>query len=318
MFFFKKGLILVALVCFVQTAKADWTIRDSNSLAWFHDVFFVSENKGWIAGSDGNLLATTDGGKNWKKAKIPARDNVRRVYFADENNGWLLCERNIYGLGALAPSYLLKTSDGGAQWEKIEFSGSRRERIVGIFFNRKGAGFAVGEGGAYFALQKDRKSWKKNAAPIRYLMLDGAFADDERGAMVGAGGTILLTEDAGFSWNKSGSFNDSTAKLNAVFFVNPKTGWTVGAEGKIFQTFDGGNFWREQNSLTKKDLTDVFFNNTAEGWAVGDEGLILHTTTAGNVWTIVEPLTTHRLEKMFFVGKKGWAVGFGGTILSYN
>ncbi len=61
----------------------------------------------------------------------------------------------------------------------------------------------------------------------------------------------------------------------------------------------------------------MFFCNTAEGWAVGEEGLILHTTTAGNIWTIVEPKVKHRLEKVFFVGKKGWAVGFGGTILSY-
>ncbi len=43
----------------------------------------------------------------------------------------------------------------------------------------------------------------------------------------------------------------------------------------------------------------------------------LLTTTAGNIWTIVEPKVKHRLEKVFFVGKKGWAVGFGGTILSY-
>jgi hypothetical protein len=26
----------------------------------------------------------------------------------------------------------------------------------------------------------------------------------------------------------------------------------------------------------------------------------------------------HRLEKIVFAGKKGWAVGFGGTILTYS
>ncbi len=56
----------------------------------------------------------------------------------------------------------------------------------------------------------------------------------------------------------------------------------------------------------------------AEGWTVGDEGTILHTTTAGNVWTLENSKVKHRLEKVFFVGKKGFAVGFGGTILVYD
>jgi photosystem II stability/assembly factor-like uncharacterized protein len=46
--------------------------------------------------------------------------------------------------------------------------------------------------------------------------------------------------------------------------------------------------------------------------------LILHTATAGNVWKISEQKVKHKLEKIHFVGKKGWAVGFGGTILFYE
>jgi len=318
MFSFKKILILILFLFCSQTAKADWVKQQSNSLAWFHDVYFLTENKGWIAGSGGTLLVTIDGGKSWRKAENFTEDTIREVYFNDENNGWLLCERSIYNLGARVPSYLLKTSDGGANWGRIEFSDSKRERIAGIFFNERGLGAAIGEGGAYFTLQDDKKTWKKMSSPVRYLMLDGIFTDDSHGAMVGAGGTILFTEDAGLSWNKSTVLGTSNAKLNSVFFINQKTGWTVGTQGKIYQTFNGGKVWREQNSNTAKDLTDVFFNNTAEGWAVGEEGLILHTTTAGNVWKSVEPKTKHRLEKIFFVGKKGWAVGFGGTILFYN
>lgn len=311
------SVLFLFIFCF-QTARAEWIKQESNSLAWFHDVYFLNENKGWIAGSGGTLLATIDGGKTWKKQNDLTEDTIREVFFTGEKDGWLLCERNIYSLGAAAPSYLLKTSDGGASWEHIEFKDAKRERIAGIFFSKTGAGAAIGEGGAYFALQDDRKIWKKMSMPIRYLMLDGIFTDDAHGAMVGAGGTILFTEDAGFSWNKSNVPSNSTTKLNSVFFVNQKTGWTVGAQGKIYQTFNGGKVWRGQNSNTEKELTDVFFVDTAEGWAVGDEGLILHTTTAGNIWTMFAAPAKHRLEKIFFAGKKGWAVGFGGTILFYE
>ncbi len=305
------------LFCF-QTARADWVKQKTNSLAWFHDVYFLTENKGWIAGSGGTFLTTVDGGKTWKQEKNFTEDNIRQIYFTNEKDGWLLCERDIYSLGSSAPSYLLKTSDGGANWERVEFNSGQRERIAKIFFSKKGAGAAIGERGAYFSLQDDKKTWKKMPSPVRYLMLDGVFTDDFGGAMVGAGGTIFFTEDAGWSWSKSNVPDNSNVKLNSVFFINQKTGWTVGTQGKIYQTVNGGKVWREQNSATAKDLTDVFFRSTAEGWAVGEEGLILHTTTAGNIWTIAEAKANHRLERIFFVGEQGWAVGFGGTILLYN
>ncbi len=133
------------LFCF-QTANADWIKQESNTLAWLHDVYFINETKGWIAGSGGTLLATTDGGKNWKKIINFTQDNLKQVYFSDENNGWLLCERNIYNRGANASSYLLKTSDGGKSWETINFTGSERTRIAKIFFAGK-TGWIVGFGG---------------------------------------------------------------------------------------------------------------------------------------------------------------------------
>lgn len=300
-----------------QTAHADWIKQESNTLSWLHDIYFVSENKGFIVGSGGTLLTTNDGGKTWTKENSFTTDTIRQIYFSDKNTGWLLCERNIFNLGANSPSYLLKTTDGGKHWEQINF-GDGRNRIAKIFFAKNGFGLAVGESGALFALQDDARTWKKNPPPIRYLMLDGVFTDDFRGAIVGGGGTILFTEDAGASWNQATIFGDSKAKLNSVFFINQKIGWTVGTSGKIYQTINGGKIWREQTSNISNNLTDIFFNNTAKGWAVGDDGTILHTTTAGNVWTLENSKVKHRLEKVFFVGKKGFAVGFGGTILVYD
>ncbi|CAN5174181.1 hypothetical protein BH20ACI1_BH20ACI1_20760 [soil metagenome] len=307
-------ILILFFVCF-QMANAGWIKQESNTLAWLHDVYFINENKGWIAGSGGTLLATIDGGKNWKKTINFTQDTIKQVYFSDENNGWLLCERNIYSRGANASSYLLKTSDGGKSWDTISFTDSGRERITKIFFTKDGFGFAVGEAGALFALQNDKQTWKKSPSPMRYLLLDGVFTDESRGAIVGAGGTIFFTEDTGSTWNQATIAGKSDAKLNSIFFINQKTGWTVGTNGKIYQTINGGKFWREQNSTVSLNLNDIFFNDTAEGWAIGDDGTILHTTTAGNIWTSESTKVKHKLEKIFFAGKNGWIVGFGGTIL---
>lgn len=314
----KKFSVLLLLFVSFQTARAEWVKQNSNTLAWLRDVYFLNEKNGWITGSNGAFLTTVDGGKIWTKQKNFTGDAIRQVYFTDEQTGWLLCERNAFALGAMSPSYLLKTTDGGVNWERVEFTNNQRKRITKILFAKNGIGLAIGEGGAFFTMADDKKSWTRLPSPVRYLMFDGVFTDSSHGAIVGAGSSILFTEDAGATWNKASVFGAADTKLNSVFFVNPKNGWTVGTDGKIYQTFNGGKIWREQKSNVAKDLTDVFFINTAEGWAVGDEGTILYTTTAGNIWTTVDSKDKHKLEKVLFVGKKGWAVGFGGTILSFD
>jgi photosystem II stability/assembly factor-like uncharacterized protein len=314
---FRKILILlICLVCF-QTANAAWTKQNANTLAWLHDIYFFDENRGFIAGSGGTFLETKDGGKSWSKRNNFTGDKILQIHFSDDYTGWLLCERSIFSRGANAVSYLMKTTDGGANWEKIEFRDAERARLTKIFFNQKGKGFAVGESGAFYE-SKDEGAWERSPSPIRYLLLDGAFFDDSNGAIVGAGGSIYFTGNAGASWNQANVFGNKTAKLNSLCFVDKKNGWAVGGEGKIFQTASGGKTWREQNSGVSKELRDVFFKNTAEGWAIGDDGVILHTNTGGNVWILEETGVRHKLEKILFNGKKGFAVGFGGTILVYS
>jgi photosystem II stability/assembly factor-like uncharacterized protein len=311
---FKKiSLVLICMVCF-QTARAEWVKQNANTLAWLHDIYFFDETRGFIAGSGGAFLETKDGGKSWTKRKNFTADKILQIHFSDDYTGWLLCERDIFSRGAKAVSYLMKTTDGGETWERAEFKDAGRARIARIFFNAQGRGFAIGESGAFFELRDDG-NWERSASTIRYLLLDGAFFDSARGAMVGGGGTAYFTEDAGANWIQANLAGTSAAKLNALYFADRKNGWTVGTGGKILQTASGGKTWREQNSGVTKDLFDVFFKNASEGWAVGDEGVILRTNTGGNVWVAEQTGTKHKLEKVLFVGGKGFAVGFGGTIL---
>ncbi len=255
--------------------------------------------------------------QSWRQNKKFTKDNIRDIYFSDEKNGWLLCERNVYNLGSQPPSYLMKTSDGGASWGEISFT-KDKDRIVRLFFAGDRSGFAAGESGAFLAMQNDKKTWKKFALPTRYLMLGGKFTDNLHGVVVGGGGTVLFTEDGGLSWNQAKLADNPKIKLSSIFFVNQKIGWTVGEQGRIYFTNNGGKLWCKQSSNVTENLSDVFFINSEEGFAVGDGGMILHTATAGNVWNVEKNNSKHKLEKIFFVGRKGFAVGFGGTILTYN
>lgn len=317
-----KALVKIAVfslfLVFSQTVQGNWEKQDAKTLAWLHDVFFLDENKGWISGSNGEFIHTSDGGKTWIRDKKFTEDTIQEVYFFDETNGLLLCQRDAFTLGSDSPSYLLTTADGGKTWNTVNFTGEERKRITKIFFTQNKFGLAIGESGTVFSVTDDKSSWKRVPSPAQYLLNDGIFIDNFRGAIVGGGGTILFTEDAGATWKPSLIAGNENKKLNSVFFINQTTGWTVGAEGFIYQTINSGKVWRKQKSETRENLTDVFFRNTAEGWAIGENGTILHSTTAGNVWKPVKIKPKHKLEKVLFIGNKGWIVGFGGTILFYE
>ncbi|MFM9905922.1 MAG: WD40/YVTN/BNR-like repeat-containing protein [Pyrinomonadaceae bacterium] len=310
--------LFILLFC-LQTANAEWVKQNTNSFAWLRDVFFVSETKGWIAGEGGTLLSTIDGGSTWVKERKFTNDALVQVYFVNETTGWLLCSRDIYARGANASSYLRKTTDGGKNWEKIEFQDGGRERVTRLLFNKDGSATAFGEGGIFYKLQEDGTSWNKIQTAIHFLLLDGAFGDNMVGAIVGAGGTIMFTDDSGFTWEKATLLGDTDTKFNAVSFVGNKGGWAVGTQGRIFRSNGGGaRLWRQQQSATTANLNDVYFANATNGWAVGDNGTIIRTTNGGANWYEVNSKTTHRLERIVFNGNKGWAVGFGGTILAYD
>ena len=313
-----KILILLFIFVSFQTVKADWVKQKVNTFAWLHTIHFVGANEGWIGGSRGTFLKTEDGGDTWKQVEKFTDDTIREIVFLDKNTGWILCHRDIYNLGKKSSSYLMKTTDGGKKWERIELSNAYRQRITKMFFAKSGFGLAVGETGALFALTDNNLTWSKLGSPSLYMMTDGAFTDDLRGTIVGGGGTILFTEDAGQSWNQAFVSGNAKSKLNAIFFVDNKMGWTVGSRGNIYMTTNAGKYWRPQQTNTESNLNDVFFTSKAEGWAVGSDGKILHTTSGGNVWKEVSSKSPHKLEKVVFNGNKGWIVGFGGTILSYE
>ena len=315
---------LLGLFCIAVPAQTGvWIRQRVVSMASLHAVFFLDENHGWVVGSRGTLLETTDGGKSWQAKAQPTPDILRDIYFIDDQIGWLLCEANVYELkGKEDPrTYLMRTTDGGKNWKRVNIRGVDVDaRLVRALFSRGGRGWAFGEAGTIFTTHDSGASWTRLQSPTRHLLLGGTFIDEDRGWLVGAGATIIQTSDGGETWHLSRLVQpgQNVVRFAATSFVDNRLGWAVGSEGIIYRTTNGGRTWQQQDSGVKADLFDVRFLDAVEGWAVGAEGTIVYTNDGGLHWTTEQSGTEHPLERIFFSDRRhGWAVGFGGTVLGY-
>lgn len=303
-------------------AAGTWTKQRSATLGWLHSVYFLDQNRGWVVGSNGTFLSTTDGGEHWNALRPPTEDNVRDIYFADDQNGWLVCERSVYLLRGKDEqrSYLLNTSDGGMTWRRVNMKGDPDARLLRVLFAPDGHGWVFGEGGMIFTTSDSGDSWSKRRTPTRHILLGGSLVDTAQLWLVGAGGTIIQTKDGGDTWRIGNILGiTESVRFAAVSFVDKARGWAVGNGGSVFLTVDGGRTWQSQNSRVEEDLYDVKFMDASEGFAIGANGTLIHTIDGGFHWEQEATNSTHPLDRMFFINRdRGWAVGFGGTILTFS
>ena len=58
-------LILTLLFSLIQQANSQ-QIAKPDTIANLRDIFFIDEEYGWVVGSNGTIIKTTNGGINWE------------------------------------------------------------------------------------------------------------------------------------------------------------------------------------------------------------------------------------------------------------
>ena len=107
-------------------------------------IYFVDSEYGWAVGNEGNILHTTDGGKQWLKQQSLKKTDLFGVFFTDRQEGWAV------GMGGT----ILHTTDGGETW-KPEKSVTTQD-LWAIQFVGKSYGWIVGQGGVVLHFSKNK------------------------------------------------------------------------------------------------------------------------------------------------------------------
>lgn len=152
-------------------------------------------------------------------------------------------------------------------------------------------------------------AWSQTFRDVTYVGRDSVWA-------VGADGLIVHSFNGGKIWYTQ-SYS-TTLDLQAVFFIDWRTGWAVGQGGLILHTRDGGHLWRQQTSNTSLTLMAIHFVDADNGWAAGEDGVIRHTTNGGMTWQIQDSQTNYDITAIHFVdGQHGWfSTNYGSSFYS--
>ncbi len=303
-------------------AQSEWIAQPSGIKGDLITVFFTSSDRGWIAGDDGFLASTQDGGKNWATYPLNTDANINEIYFRNKDNGYLVAGRQMF-----------ITRDAGKTWQDIKIFrsgefGAGTPEFLSIRFSDKKRGYVVGsvlQGKADDQVVVDSllmrtedggDTWQRIRVPTRTELFHLDFSGNSHGWIVGDKGVILTTRDEGLNWRLQVSGVDRA--LYNVDFRDDKDGYAVGGGGTILRTENGGSTWEKIDSSFTNTLLRVDFADDKNGWIVGHGGNILRSNDRGKTWIRQEAELTESLYGLYMDKKYGWAVGAKGSVLQFK
>lgn len=270
----------------------------------FTDVFFMDDNKGWFIGNQ-TLYQTTDGGVTLIKRTDFPGDRPSSVYFLDSltgivgaqhkiyktyNGGISWQEKSISGISgnagdftrlffitdsigwAISYGYVIKTTDGGENWQAklnaggfrgIHFSDSLYGWVSRIYSGIHGP-FKTTDGG---------KTWFEQINSSLYETFDVFFNDSLEGFITKLD-ELYHTSNGGLIWelvpNVTGFLSGRFSNIlkNEIFLA-----------GKlVYYSVDAGKNWEEVPELRDQFVEFIRLLDVNNGYAVGDRGLIIRLT----------------------------------------
>jgi photosystem II stability/assembly factor-like uncharacterized protein len=239
-------------------------------------------------GERGHVLRSEDAGRSWTQLPVPASSNLTAVYFADAENGW--------AVGHVET--ILRTRDGGSQWELVHFAPENPQPLLDVWFADAMHGIAVGAYGVIYVTSDGGSVWSQ--VPFAPAPLPGAEKvepdPDEMEAEF----------DLGFEFH-----------LNAIA-RGPGRRVYLGAEaGRLFRSDDDGATWRELPSPYDGSFHGIVPLDGDALLAFGLRGNLFRSEDGGSTWAAIETGTTALLNAGARVGEDGVViVGMAGTVLT--
>jgi photosystem II stability/assembly factor-like uncharacterized protein len=284
----------------------------------FSGLYFLDANNGWAVGGKPTsypssakrvILKTTDGGNTWVTNLFETNTMpLKKVFFTDFNNGWVVGEYDQYS------GHVLHTSNGGSTW--IAQDPGVTHHLYDLHFTDSNNGWIVGLFGTLLHTTNGGNTWTSKDPGTSNGLSGIHFIDSLNGWISGGNNndaTILQTNNGGNSWT---SDNPGTSNLLYDIFLTDSThGWAVGFMGDIVSTISTSNTPPDQpfdpipsdgetnvnlNPTLSVKVTDpnsdtmsVSFYNASDDSLIGTDNNVASGQRAYIIWNGLGPSTTY-------------------------
>ena len=267
----------------------NWGPQNSGTTCRLEAIQFLDANNGWAVGgwtepythqTHGVVLRTRDGGQTWQNLPSPVLPGLVHAKFFDARRGWAFGDSS-----PLFPTGIFRTDDGGRTWQPVP-KGDAIGWIAGDFRDPQGGCVAGLDGTLGIVTPAEiRPTRMPRIGPqrLRKMQLVGAAG----GWLVGDGGLVLTTADAGLTWRPpAGPLPAAAAVLDFhALAVLGSHIWIAGSPGSVvLHSPDAGQTWQLQQTGQTAPLLSIQFLDEYRGWAVGSLGTIIHTRDGGQSW----------------------------------
>ncbi len=228
-------------------------------------------------GERGHILVSVDQGRSWQQRPAPTRVTLTSVFFADAQHGW----------AAGHDAVILRTTDGGATWQKV-YEDPESGPILDLWFRDTATGYAIGAYGLFLTTTDGGSSWDDAAildesglATDLHLNQLRAFAD-QRLVIAGESGHLFLSAD-GRQWRAL-----PFPYEGSMFGTLPLAGdrlLTYGLRGHLFRSEDAGRSWQPAMTATEAILNDAIQLRDGRVVVVGLGGTVLISSDGGAHFT---------------------------------
>ncbi|WP_202635956.1 YCF48-related protein [Rugosibacter aromaticivorans] len=262
----------------------------------------------WMAGKEGKIVRSEDGGHTWQMQASGTRENLQSVAAWDSKRAVAVGNTGL----------VLVTADGGITWRAVDSPKSAVDnKLLRVRIDPQGTAWAVGVMGTVLTSSDFGRTWERKVPEQDVAWNDVNFDGQGTVWVVGEFGHAMHTTQVGSKSvvvkaagvvNQIGSDASQGLGISEEKKLTPPAGWvgvtmptdrslmTInfsdpqhavvgGVEGTLLTTNDGGATWISVPLATKEHILDMTF--AAGHWiGVGGRGLLLKGMANGTQWEV--------------------------------
>ncbi len=302
------ALSLIALPFLLAAQCGQWQSVPSGTTMLLRSVHFADVQNGWVVGSAGTLLRSSDGGTSWvaQSAALGAGSSeLYSVHFVSATTGWVV------GAGG----FVKKTTNGGTTWLPQMVNTSTD--LYDVYFKDANNGWIVGACGLILRTTNGGTNWDAISSAQNYNLYAVSAANANNVAAASSGTVLLRSSDSGANWSSATGVT-SGSNFRAMAFSGA-TGWAASTGGSIWKTTNGGNVWLFWGSAAPNTgVWQAAATTTAYAYIAGLGGKLVRSAGTAVFDDFSDGITTEDLYGLQMLSdENGWAVGAGGKIFRY-